>query len=64
MCSGIYSAVATRWPKMKSFIAIVGGYIRTSAKNACGRLAIIQPYIYRTYARVEHTPKWLTMLGM
>ena len=61
MCSGIYLAVATQWPKMKSFIAIVGEYIRTSAKNACGRLAIIQPYIYRTYARAEHIPKWHTM---
>ena len=64
MYSGICSAVATRWPRTKSFIVIVGEYIRTSAKNVCGRLAIIQPYIYRTYARAEHIPKWRTMLGM
>jgi hypothetical protein len=64
MCSGIYSAVATQWPRTKGFIGIVGEYIRTSAKNACGRLAIIRPYIYRTYARAEHSPKWRTMLGM
>lgn len=64
MCSGIYSAVATRWSRTKGFIAIVGEYIHTSAKNAYGLWVIIQPYIYRTYARAEHTPKWRTMLGM
>ena len=64
MCSGIYSVTGIQWPRMKSFIAIVGEYIRTSVKNACGRLAIIRPYIYHTYARVEHSQKWRTMLGM
>lgn len=64
MCSGIYSATGILWPRTKSFIAIVGGYIRTSAKSACGLWTIIQPYIYHTYARAEHFPKWRTMLGM